>query len=57
MRLDPAQLNQGPDGETPFPLPKTLYEALTGETAVTDEGCLTTTLPPISARLWLGKKE
>lgn len=54
VRLDPAQFGEGPDGETPFCLPRTMRETLTGGTAETEDGCLTADLPPISARLWLG---
>ncbi|HWQ07403.1 MAG TPA: alpha-amylase family glycosyl hydrolase [Feifaniaceae bacterium] len=54
VSFHPDWLTQGPDGETDVTMPDQLKDVLTGTVAVTEHGELKTTLPPLTARLWIG---
>ena len=55
VTLDPDDMPQGADGETPVNIAQTLTDALTGETLSVYNGELKTTLPPLTARLYQTK--
>ena len=56
VSLRPGDLAQGPDGEGDAPLPQTMTDVLTGESRSTEQGELHLTLPPLTARLYIGKE-
>jgi hypothetical protein len=55
VTLHPDDIPQGADGESEILLNKPLTDVLTGETLLPNGGEIETRLPPISARLYLGK--
>ena len=55
VSLRPGDLVQGPDGEGEAPLANTMTDVLTKESRQTEHGELRVTLPPLTARLYLGK--
>ncbi|MEN6562964.1 MAG: alpha-amylase family glycosyl hydrolase, partial [Christensenella sp.] len=55
VTLRPGDMTQGPDGEGDVHLIRPMKETLTGEMLTPENGELRVTLPPLTARLYLGK--
>lgn len=54
VTLRPGDITQGPDGEVNVPFTQIMKETLTGETCLPEQGELRVTLPPLTARLYIG---
>ncbi len=54
VSLRPEDIAQGPDGEGEVHFAASFTEVLTGETIEPQNGVFIATLPPLSARLWIG---
>lgn len=54
VSLRPDDLSQGPDGETRAALNRPMTDVLTGESIAPENGELRVTLPPLTARLYIG---